>query len=809
MKNKLVPIILQLLLFPLILFGQTLNWEFPVETNILSSPAVAEDGTIFFGSANKLYALNPSGSQKWSFQAGDKIWSSPAIDKNGIIYFGCFDKKLYALNPDGSLKWTFPVTTEGSSPALDHEGNIYIGSHGLVAISPDGQEKWRFGTYSSTVTSPSVASNGTIYYAHGKFISALDPMGDEKWRFEAGEHIRSTPAIDTDGVIYFGADDGYLYAVNHVGYLKWKFRIGAEIYGDPVIGENQTIFVGAQDGNLYAVNRNGTEKWRFSTGKRIYAAPTIAADGVLYFGSYSHYFYAVNADGTEKWRFPTNDAISASASIVQDGTIYFGSHDRKFRSLTDDGQPLAMSPWPKFKRDLSGSSRSITPRSWPILQANQAHPLFTQYGEIQSYGYHYAIDIYGPANQQDLIAPIDCVVKYINTEPGSKINSITLQETETKEALSWSYGHVEHESVAHWNVGEVILKGEVVGSIVAWYSEEGDHTHFSVWRETSQGRKNEHPLLFMGPAEDPDAPFIHEALPSSQFAFCQNETDQYMSPNKLSGEVDIIAKIADNYLYDELFPESIYRNVTPYTVWFQIENMDGEIVYGPFHTITFQGEYFSDGNGTFQMIYKDDDTCPWVGRNIFFVLTNTDGDGYPQLSDADYTWNTDDFPVGKYKIRCWAADFNNVTEAAQNVWIGLGWSWKRVTQLNLDDAHHFLNGIGAYSQKIKNAEITLRKGHDSELVIYYHPEDSPGWRWKRVTNLDLDDANHFLNGTGGYSEKIKNVEAVAFKEGSRTDLILFYQPGGNESWRWKRVTKMNLDDALNFLNATGTYSPKN
>jgi outer membrane protein assembly factor BamB len=38
---------------------------------------------------NKLYAINPDGSQKWSFTTGDiAIWSSPAIGADGTIYVG-------------------------------------------------------------------------------------------------------------------------------------------------------------------------------------------------------------------------------------------------------------------------------------------------------------------------------------------------------------------------------------------------------------------------------------------------------------------------------------------------------------------------------------------------------------------------------------------------------------------------------------------------------------------------------------------------------------------------------------------------
>ncbi|MBN2092316.1 T9SS type A sorting domain-containing protein, partial [candidate division KSB1 bacterium] len=46
---------------------------------------------------NKLYALNPFGIKKWDFTSGDDVLSSPAIGPDGTIYVGSFDNKIYAL----------------------------------------------------------------------------------------------------------------------------------------------------------------------------------------------------------------------------------------------------------------------------------------------------------------------------------------------------------------------------------------------------------------------------------------------------------------------------------------------------------------------------------------------------------------------------------------------------------------------------------------------------------------------------------------------------------------------------------------
>jgi outer membrane protein assembly factor BamB len=79
-------------------------WEFGTGGTIISSPAIGDDGTIYFGSADtNLYAINPDGTRKWAFAAIDLINSSPAIGADGSIYFGAgdpFNRNVLRSNRD-------------------------------------------------------------------------------------------------------------------------------------------------------------------------------------------------------------------------------------------------------------------------------------------------------------------------------------------------------------------------------------------------------------------------------------------------------------------------------------------------------------------------------------------------------------------------------------------------------------------------------------------------------------------------------------------------------------------------------------
>jgi large repetitive protein len=137
-----------------------------------TAPAVADDGTIFMGRGRTMYAYKPDGSSKWSYNADSDLYSSPAIAADGSIYFGSTGRQfetsgwLIALNADGTLKWEQPHTNSlDSSPAIDAAGTVYVGfwSGGLHAFNPDGTEKWVCDTWAPVSSSPAIGADGTIY----------------------------------------------------------------------------------------------------------------------------------------------------------------------------------------------------------------------------------------------------------------------------------------------------------------------------------------------------------------------------------------------------------------------------------------------------------------------------------------------------------------------------------------------------------------------------------------------------------------------------------------------------------------------
>ena len=318
----------------------TQKWTFLTGDVIKSIPAIATDGTIYFGSDDKnVYALNPDGTQKWKFTTGGAVQSSPVIGKDGTIYIGSNDTKFYALSPNGTKKWEF--ITKGhieESATIGTDGTIYIGSYedtNFYALNPDGTKKWEFFINDCAIASPAISQDGSvIYVATIGNIFAINSDGTKKWSTRRRIQ-KSGPAIGADGTIYSGSNYEHLYALNNAdGKDKWTYNPAAAVDTcSPAIAADGTIYIGSIDSCLYAANPDGSQKWKYNLGAIIQSSPVIGADGTIYIGSNNNKIDALNSDGTLKWSFFVGGFVNSSPAIADDGTIYVGSNNHKLYAI--------------------------------------------------------------------------------------------------------------------------------------------------------------------------------------------------------------------------------------------------------------------------------------------------------------------------------------------------------------------------------------------------------------------------------------------------------------------------------------------
>ena len=151
------------------------------------STSIGPDGTIYFGSAQTLFAIGPGGHEKWrkTFDVweGYKI-GTPVISSEGTIYISIAGS-VYAINPDGQIIWSSAGAYHNRlSAALGPDGTLYIpDSRYLYAVDIQGNLKWKRSLSLGYRSSPVVDSENTVYIVDHHIVRAFDSLGNEKWRF--------------------------------------------------------------------------------------------------------------------------------------------------------------------------------------------------------------------------------------------------------------------------------------------------------------------------------------------------------------------------------------------------------------------------------------------------------------------------------------------------------------------------------------------------------------------------------------------------------------------------------------------------
>ena len=359
----------------------TLKWSVDFDIERPGSPVVGPGGhTYVVGSTGELRVFDRDGNEQWTARPTSfSVSPGLAVGAGGVAYLVQASStrlagQVTAVKPDGT-NWSVPFSNDrvGTAPNLGESGLLYIGTDGgsdggLVALDvADGSEDWKFTTPAAVVSSPTLGSDGTIYFgSNDGYVYAVDEDGLEKWRFETGGGVKSSPAVGPDGTIYVGSDDFRLYAINPDGSEKWQFRTGDRVQASPAIGPQGLVYFGSFDGYLYAVNSDGDELWRFNAHGRIRSSPAVTTqrspfdpffpgtehtESVVYVGSGDGHVYAVNAGGTfslsmpgsKRWSYDTGNPVEhAPAVAFTDNTLYFSSGNTlyAFGEESEDGTGL-------------------------------------------------------------------------------------------------------------------------------------------------------------------------------------------------------------------------------------------------------------------------------------------------------------------------------------------------------------------------------------------------------------------------------------------------------------------------------------
>lgn len=265
---------------------------------ISSSPAIAQDGTIYIGTeGGTLAAVNPNGTLKWRATTCGSPQSTPVAGSENCTIEGqplgslVSSAAEYTLNGKttvliGSMNGTFFILQDnGSTSSCTNCFRPNLAEFGPGATAQFVSSP-TFTTNSATSTIAGIFVGATIVDDQGRQwgkLYAINNDGSRRWEFPRSGSppigpVTSSPAVGLGGTLYFTAADtagegssmsDNLYAVTSTGALKWKSPIGkvldpaaaSALASSPVV--NMQIFVATADGNVFSINpANGSPRWR-------------------------------------------------------------------------------------------------------------------------------------------------------------------------------------------------------------------------------------------------------------------------------------------------------------------------------------------------------------------------------------------------------------------------------------------------------------------------------------------------------------------------------------------------------------------
>jgi len=323
------------------------RWQFETGAPVRSSPVIAADGLILFGSNDgHLYAADRSGNERWSYQAGAMILGGAAVASNGVIYVASYDGRLHALSPGGLPLWTFdtgaPVC---GSPVVARDGTVLIGnrSGSLHAVSHLGEPVWTFEAVGAIDSAPAIGPNGSIYVAATSAgwqgtLHAVTPSGEGVWQVATDAAVHCAPSVGPDGTVFVGDDSGIVYAVSPTGDVLRHYGKEGPLGPFLAIDHHGRVLAEDRHGNVVAYagghgssDRAQNQDWELPPG-----SPVIDWSGAVL-------ACANGLRGGELWRItdrsrPTKlleapNWILSQPAIDSDGTVYVGCQDGRLYAV--------------------------------------------------------------------------------------------------------------------------------------------------------------------------------------------------------------------------------------------------------------------------------------------------------------------------------------------------------------------------------------------------------------------------------------------------------------------------------------------
>lgn len=259
-----------------------------------------------------------SNLKPWTFQTGKGVFSSPVIDNDGTVYIGSGDQYFYALDKTGKVKWkTLTGEIIDSSALLDDKGRIYVGSgdgHVYALERSNGQVLWKFRAHTPR--------------------QVTEKFGVKTYNLDWFE---GNIAMLADGTILAPNDNYLIYHLDReIGQAKTQNVLNEMGWSLPAVNAKTGLIITGSNfmalKNVFAFDaKTGAERWTnggFGTNAASVLLTSDHPNGAAIIGGFDGMLRAFGQkDGHQIWKFGTRDHIYASPAQLKDGTIIQASTD--------------------------------------------------------------------------------------------------------------------------------------------------------------------------------------------------------------------------------------------------------------------------------------------------------------------------------------------------------------------------------------------------------------------------------------------------------------------------------------------------
>jgi outer membrane protein assembly factor BamB len=360
--------------------GETLDWAGP-----LSSPTdisryhryrAAGDYSITVRARDSIgrvtgwgrpYSVSVSAEPilKGMFPTSDPIVASPALDLNGNIYIGDESGTFYSINPNGYERWRFTCKDAVYGSAAINRDMVIFGSldSNLYCVDTLGKLRWQLNLQDEIYSPPAIGADGTVYAVTDKgSVVAIAPNGRKKWNYKTGDEIAGSPTIGLNGLIYVTSDS--VYCLTAAGKRRWAYGTpeGDYFFASAVVDAGGTVRVGNTDGFLYCLGPDGRQQWRAPVpdGDEIRPEVVVGTDSALYFGTDGYYLCRMAPNGTPVAVYEAIDILISASAVSDKGTVYFLPDDGTLYAMAANGRLL-------WTREVAGGDKEVYYASSPVI----------------------------------------------------------------------------------------------------------------------------------------------------------------------------------------------------------------------------------------------------------------------------------------------------------------------------------------------------------------------------------------------------------------------------------------------------------